>query len=115
MVMSEHNFSTRNHQDADLPQYLKQRQQNQNDKQHINNLHFNKTVHVNTFQGVTPQDQVIITITDESTAYSVSTVVKVNTADSLLHTLKNHWLDKSGFPGTILFKQGKVQVSKLEQ
>jgi hypothetical protein len=94
---------------------LKQRQQKQIDKQRISNLHFNKTVHVDTFRGVTPKNQVIITITDESTAYSVSTVIKVNTADLLLHTLKNHWFNKFGFPRMILFKQGKVQVSKLEQ
>jgi hypothetical protein len=50
-----------------------------------NNLHFNRTVLVDNFQGL------------------------------LVHTLKAHWFHKFGFPGTILFKQGKVQISKLEQ
>ncbi len=114
-AMSEHNFNTENCQKADLPQYLKQRQLNQKEEQHINNLHFNKTVHVDTFQRVTLKDQVIITITNESMAYLVSTIININTADFLIHALKTHWFDKFGFPGTILFKQGKVQISKLEQ
>jgi hypothetical protein len=114
-MMSEHKFDTKNRQNADLPQYLKQRQINPKDEQHINNLYFNKTIHVNTFQGDILKDQAIIMIMDESTAYSISTIINVNTADFLIYALKTHWFDKYGFPKTILFKQGKVQVSKLEQ
>jgi len=83
--------------------------------QHINNLHFNETIHVDTFQGATKKNPSIISITDESTAYSVSTILKVKNADTLLQTLNTQWFDKFGFPGKILFKEGKVQVSQLEQ
>jgi hypothetical protein len=111
--MSEHNFNTKNRKNADLPQHWRQRQLNKKDKQYINNRHFNRTGHVDTFQRVTLKNQVILTITDESMAYLVSTIMDVNTPDFLLHALKTHWFDKFGFPRTILFKQGKVQI-KLE-
>ncbi len=80
--MSEHNFDTKNRQNADLPQYLKQRQINQKEEKHINNLDFNKTIHVDILQKDVLKDQVMITMTDESTAYSVSSLINVNTADS---------------------------------
>jgi len=70
--------------------------------QHINNLQFNKAIHVDTFQGATKENPSIITITDESTAYSVSTVVKVKNTDALLQTLNTQWFDKYEFPGKIL-------------
>ncbi len=114
-AMSEHNFNTQNRQNADLPQYLKQRQINTKNEQHINNLEFNKTNHVDTFQEDIIKDQAIFTITDEFTAYSVSTIINANMADFLIYALKTKWFNQFGFPKTILFKQGKVQVSKLEQ
>jgi hypothetical protein len=33
----------------------------------------------------------------------------------LLHTLQTNWFNKLGIPKTILLKQGKVQISKLEK
>jgi hypothetical protein len=33
----------------------------------------------------------------------------------MISTLKNQWFIKYSYPGTISFKQGKVQVSKLEK
>jgi hypothetical protein len=114
-AMSEQNFLTKNRQNADIPQHLKQWLQNQGDMQHINNLHFNKTIHVDTFQGATEESPSIVTITNETTAYSVSTIAEVKNNDTLLQTLKPQWFSKFGFPGRILFKEGKVKVSQLEK
>jgi hypothetical protein len=83
--------------------------------QQINNLHFNKTLHVDKFPGATKESPSIVTITDETTAYSISTVVGVNNIDTLLQTLNTQWFNKFGFPRQILFKEGKVKVSQLEQ
>jgi hypothetical protein len=73
MAMSEHKFFTQNRQQANLLGHLKNRQQNHADIQHINNLHF--TVYVDIFPDSPGTDPSILTMTDESTAYSISTVV----------------------------------------
>jgi hypothetical protein len=64
---------------------------------------------------MTETTQSIITITDEHTTYSVSTVVQNNNQDSIVRTLTNDWFNKFGFPQTIHFKEGKVRVSQLAQ
>ncbi len=112
--MSEHNFDTKNCQNADLPPFLKQKQKDTQKDQNTSNLDFNKTIHVDTFQKDDLPVKAIITITNESTAYSVSSIIGIDNANSLVEVLKTQWFDKYGFPKTILLKQGKVQVSKLE-
>jgi hypothetical protein len=114
-AMSEHNFNTRNRQNAYLPPCLKQKQTDTQKDQHASNQNFNKTIHVDTFQEDYHQNQAIVTMTDESTAYSVSTIITLDNTDSLIEVLKTQWFDEHGFPKTICFKQGKVQVSKLER
>jgi hypothetical protein len=114
-AMSEHNFNTENRQEANIPDFLKQKQTNVLEKLIENSLNFNKTIHIDTFHLPESAKVVLITITDESTDYSVSTILNNDNATSMITILKNQWFDKYGYPGTIFFKQGKVQVSKLEK
>jgi hypothetical protein len=113
-AMSENNFNIKNRQTADLPTLLKQKQMVAKD-QSTSSLDFNKTIHVDTFQEDELSTQTMVTITDESMPYSVSTIYNNNNANSLIEALRTQWFDKYCFPKTILFKQGKVQVSKLEK
>jgi RNase H-like domain found in reverse transcriptase len=113
--MSDHDFDIKNCQKADLPTFLKQKQMKFQKDHDDNILDFNKTIHVDTFWEEEQEPKAIITITDESTAYSVSAILNDNNINSIMEVLRTQWFDKYGYPTTILFKQGKVQVSKLEE
>ncbi len=39
----------------------------------------------------------------------------INNITSIVEVLETEWFNKYGYPKTILFKQGKVQVSKIEE
>ncbi len=95
--MSEQKFLTKNCQKADLPEHLKQRQQNQEEMQHIDILHFNEKIHVDTFPEATEKSPSIITVSDEHTRYSVSMVIQDKNQDNLLRTLNTQWFNKFGF------------------
>jgi hypothetical protein len=114
-VMSDHNFDIKNRQKADLPDFLKQKQTNIREPLIDNTLNFNKTIYVDTFWKTEQPVEAIVTITDESTAYSVSTILNDNNANSTMGALKTQWFNVYGYPRTIFLKQGKVQVSKLEK
>jgi hypothetical protein len=45
----------------------------------------------------------------------VSTILKDDNVNSLIKALQTVWFNKYGYPSTIFLKQGKVQVSKLEE
>jgi hypothetical protein len=90
---------------ADLPHHLKQGQQNQVEMQHIDILHFNENIHVDTFQEATEKGPSIITVTDdENTAYSISMFTQDKNQDNLLRTLNTQWFNKFGFPQQIHLK-----------
>jgi hypothetical protein len=76
---------------------------------------FNKTIHVDAFSTLRTPEKVIITITDDYTAFSVSTITTDNSATSTVTALRDYWFKTYGYPDTISFKQGKVQASKLEK
>jgi len=62
---------------------------------------------------MTPE-KIIITITDDFTAFSVSTITTNNSATSTVTALQDYWFKTYGYPDIISFKQGKVPASKLE-
>jgi hypothetical protein len=80
-----------------------------------NTTNFNKAIHVDTFSTTKTPKKVIITITDDSKAFSVSTIATDNSTASTITALKNHWFRTYGYTKTISFKQGKVQACKLEK
>ncbi len=82
---------------------------------HINNLHFNENIHVDTFPKATETSPSMIMVLDEHTAYSIYTVIQNKNRDNIVWTPNNHWFNKSGFPQQIHLKEGKVKVSKLAQ
>jgi hypothetical protein len=72
-AMSEHKFLTQNDQKANLPEHLKHYQHNHTDSHRIKSLHFNEKIHVDMFLDLPDNRPVILAITDENMAYSVST------------------------------------------
>jgi len=114
-AMSDHNFDTRNRQKADLPTFLKQKQTTVQKNHKNNNLEFNDTINVDTFQEDKQEPETMTTITDKSTAYSVTAIITHNNINSMVEVLKTQWFNKCGYPKIIRFKQGKVQVSKIEE
>jgi hypothetical protein len=60
-------------------------------------------------------EKVIITITDNSRAFSVSAVITTNSTTSMVTALREYWFKPYGYPETISFKQGNVQTSRLEK
>jgi hypothetical protein len=54
-------------------------------------------------------------MTDENTAYSVSTFIQGKDQGSLAQTLTNHWFNRFGVPREIHLKEGMVKVSQLTQ
>jgi len=71
-AMSEHKFLTQNHQKANLPEHLKHCQHNHTDGHQINSLHFYDKIQVDMFPDLPDNGPVILAITDENMAYSVS-------------------------------------------
>jgi hypothetical protein len=80
-----------------------------------NPVNFNKVIHVDTLHTTELPEKVIITIMDDSTAFSVSTIIHDNSATSMITALQDQWFRIYSYPETISFKQGKVPVSKLEK
>jgi hypothetical protein len=114
-AMSEQNFETRNRQKSNLPDFLKMGQTDKLQTHMGNPVNFNEAIHVDTFCTTRMPEKVIITITDDSTAFSVSTIITDNSTTSTITALQDHWFRIYGYPETISFKQGKVQASKLEK
>ncbi len=113
-AMSEHHFNTKNCQTSNIPLKLKQKQQFLQINE-VNNQNFNKIVHIDTFQSISHTNNVITAITDEATAYSITTISDVTDPDFLLKDLQNKWFVQFDIPDTLLLKQGKVPISKLQQ
>jgi hypothetical protein len=70
---------------------------------------------VDLFPNVSSSGPVIITITDENTAYSISTFAQDEDHESLVSNLHDHWFHRFRFPQEILLKKGKVELSRLTQ
>jgi hypothetical protein len=64
---------------------------------HVSNLEkFNKTIHVDAFSTLTTPEKIIITITDDFTAFSVSTIMTDNSATSTVTALQDYWFKTYG-------------------
>jgi hypothetical protein len=114
-AMSEHNFKIKDKQKSDLPDFLK-KGQNDTLQTHIGYpVKFNKAIHIDAFYTIKTPENVIITITDYSTAFSVSIITADNSITSTVTALQDYWFKTYGYTDTISFKQGKVQANKLEK
>jgi hypothetical protein len=91
--MSDHNVNIKNRQKADLPNFLKQKQTNILEQLSDNTQNFNETVHIDTFWKTEQAVEAIVTIMDESTAYSVSTILNDDNANSTMEALKTQWFN----------------------
>ena len=114
-TMGEHNFEIRDKQKSDLPDSLKIGQQKACQLPISNTKKFNETIHVDAFSTLTSQEKIILTITDNLTAFSISTLIPDNSPTATVTALQDYWFKTYGYPDTISFKQGKVPVSKLQK
>jgi len=117
-TMNDHDFEVQDRQKLELPDFLKKKQKMEDPKRLDQDQPFNKTIHVDlidtqTNLGKAPS-KTIISITDDSRTFSTSAVLSDSGIDSTVSAIWSHWCQLYGFPETILFKQGKVQTSKLE-
>jgi hypothetical protein len=87
-AMSEHDFEIKDKQKSDLPNSLKNRQKEASQTHVGNPGRFNKTIHVDTFSTLRTPEKIIITIMDNSTAFSVSTITTDNSATSTVTALQ---------------------------
>jgi hypothetical protein len=117
-TMNEHDFEIQDRQKSDLPDFLKKKQKLEEPRRLDQDQAFNKTIHVDLINTQTNPDKVsgktIISITDDSKTFSTSAVLSNSRIDSMVSAIWNQWCQPYGLPETILFKQGKVQTSKLE-
>jgi len=88
-AMSKHNFDTKNRQKSNIPDFLKQRQTNTLQTLIENPVNFNKVIHVDALHTTEPPGKVIVTITDEFTAYSMYTILNDNGPTSMTAALEN--------------------------
>jgi hypothetical protein len=114
-AMSEHDFEIRDKQKSNLPDSLKTGQQKACQIPISKTEQFNKIIHVDTFSTVTTLEKIILTITDDFTAFSVSTIMPDNSTTTTVTALRDHWFKTYRYPDTISIKQGKVEVSKLQK
>jgi hypothetical protein len=114
-AMSEHNFEVKDKQKYNLRDSLKKGQNDTILTPGGNKVKFNEAIHVDTFSTNGMPEKVIITIKDDSTDFSVSTIITDNSTTSTVTALQDYWFKTYGYPDTISFKQGKVQASKLEK
>jgi hypothetical protein len=114
-TMGKHNFEIRDKQMSDLPDSLKIGQQKACQLPISNTKKFNETIHVDAFSTLTSQEKIILTITDNLTAFSISTLIPDNSPTATVTALQDYWFKTYGYPDTISFKQGKVPVSKLQK
>jgi hypothetical protein len=78
-------------------------------------VNITSTQKTDTFQTISHTNRIITAITDEATAYSMATISDVTDPDFLIKDLQNKWFARFGIPDTLLLKQGKVPISKLQQ
>jgi hypothetical protein len=114
-AMSKHNFKIKDKQKSNLPDSLKNGQKEACQTHLSHPEKFNNTVQVDAFSTLTTPEKIIVTIMDDSMAFSVSTITTDNGATSTITTLQNYWFKTYGYPDTISFKQGKVPTNKLEK
>ncbi len=114
-TMSEHEFEIRDKQKSDLPEFLKKGQNHTTQVRASQPITFNKTVHVDTICTNTKPENTIITITDDSSTFSISAIITDSSITSTVNALWDYWFKPYGYPEMISFKQGKVQTSRLEK
>jgi hypothetical protein len=114
-TMSKHEFEIRDKQKSDLPDFMKKGQDDTTQVRVGQTVTFNKTVHVNFICTNTKQENTIITITDDSRTFSISAVITDSSTTSTINALGDYWFKPYRYLGTISFKQGKVQTSRLEK
>jgi hypothetical protein len=90
-AMSEHNFEIKDKHNSDLPDFLKKGQNNALQTHVGNPVKFNEAIHVYAFCTTKTPDKVLFTITDNSTAFSVSTIINDNSTTSAVTALQDYW------------------------
>ncbi len=116
-TMIEHDFKIRNRQKADLPDFLKKRQIQAGGEIPGPDRSFNKVIHVDLIKtdpySTAVPDRTILSITDDTRAFSQITVLTNDKIDSIAAAIWHHWCQPYGTPEMILSNQGKVWTSKL--
>jgi hypothetical protein len=113
--MIDHDFQTRDRQEADLPYVLKKSQ-----IKHESELNqaFTEIIHVDLIEdnSMTPDASAstILSITDHTRTFTRLTVLADDKINSVATTIWHHWCQPYGNPITIRPNKGKVWTSKLE-
>ncbi len=116
-TMIEHDFEIQDRQKADLPDFLKKRQIEEETRSSGQDQAFNKVIHVDLIKAdphnTTVPEQAILSITDDTRTFSQVTVLTDDKIDAIAVAIWHHWCQPYGHPETILSNQGKVWTSKL--
>jgi hypothetical protein len=88
--MSEHNFEIKNKQKSDLPDFLEKGQNDALQTHTGNPGKFNRNILVDAFSNLRTPEKVNITITDDSTVFSVSTITTDNRTPPQEHWISRH-------------------------
>ncbi len=114
-AMREHDFEIKDKQKSDLLDFLKKGQKDALQTHVDNPMKFNKAFRIDAFWNLRMPEKVIFTITDDSMAFSVSTITTDSSTTSTVTALQDYYFKTYGYPDTISFKQKKVRASKLEK
>jgi hypothetical protein len=117
-TMIDHDFEIQDRQKADLPDFLKNRQMGKGREDLQQNRAFNKVIHVDLINAGTNSNKIsgetILSITDDTRTFTQVAVMENSVIDSTVSAIWHLWCQPYGHPETIMFNQGKVQTSKLE-
>ncbi len=121
-TMINHDFEIQDRQKSDLPNFLKKRQTEEEQKQkdsdqgqavnkviRVDLINADADLHLNEASGKT-----LISITDDTRTFTQVAVLANDKIDSTASAIWHRWCQPYGLPETIIFNQGKVQTSKLE-
>jgi hypothetical protein len=116
--MIEHDFEIRDRQKADLPDFLKKRQFEEERENSGRNQAFNQVIHVDLINAdhhsPNASTRAILSIMDNTRTCTRLAVLADDKIDSTAATIWHHWCQPYGIPETILSNRGKVWTSKLE-
>ncbi len=116
--MIEHDFEVQDRQKADLPDFLKKRQNEERQENPRRDQAFNKVIHVDLINANLHRPgasyQAILSITDDTRTFNQVAILADDKIDSTAEAIWHHWCQPYGPPETILSNQGKVWTSKLE-
>ena len=114
-TMIDHDFQTKNRQNADLPQILKNSQIKHGTEP---DPAFNEVIHVDLIKADSAisaaSASTILSITDHTRTFTRLAVLADDKIDSVATTIWQHWCQPYGNPVIIRSNNGKVWTSKLE-